>query len=925
MKCFFQRRDPWGHGLALWVLAALAFAAPLTLWALKGIRLDNDIQTWLPEDDKESKVFSWLRQNFPEEQRVIVAWEGSTLKDPRIPRFADALRGTPDEDDVRRNGVPYVDEVFTPQDAMKRMVSLGVEPDDALERLHGVLIGTGWLKVRMTDAGREQQQRTIDDIVSHAESRLGIDITVHEKVVDWIDEAYLAELDSGALDTGDAVNLMIPNHDFQVSWEGMLPDSETVEKFRRLATSYRGFATSGAPGGRQLVEDCFIAVGSPIAVAVTLSEAGGAEPDKAVEAILEAAIASGVPESALHIGGRCVTTAALNASVRKSAWNPDAGPLEIHKRSILLLSGVTGIVLAFLFLRSIRLGVLVVGTSWYATALSIGVIPITGATMNMVLVVMPTLLMVLALSSAIHVANYWKHAAFEEPATAVSRAIEMARQPCALAALTTAIGLGSLCFSTLNPVRDFGVYSALGCIVMLGVVLYGLPAMLQVWRGQRPSARDIDARAWKQFGILLHRHRVVVSLAFIALCGGATYGLKWFRTETKVVRYFPTNSRIVQDYIFLEENLAGVTPVDIIIRFDQEMQERSKFLERMEIVREIVSSVREHDEISGALSLAEFQPMTERPDADASRHTLVKYFRRSQAVEKAIKGGEQADSASLFVVAKEAADLHAPGDAALNGAGDELWRISAQASVMSDVNYSELTGELNERVQAVTRYYPGASHVVTGTVPLFLRTQEAVLESLIVSFGAAFGLIAAVMIWVLKDFWAGLLSMIPNILPVGLVFGALSWCGERVDVGTMITASVAMGIAVDGTLHLLTWFRNGLERGHSRFRSVVEALAHCAPALWQTSAAVGIGLMMLYPADLLLISRFGWLMAALIGAALAADLVLLPALLSGWLGALIERRVRARQSHAGSAIAPGVIPAPHFSAAREVHPIRTAG
>ena len=62
------------------------------------------------------------------------------------------------------------------------------------------------------------------------------------------------------------------------------------------------------------------------------------------------------------------------------------------------------------------------------------------------------------------------------------------------------------------------------------------------------------------------------------------------------------------------------------------------------------------------------------------------------------------------------------------------------------------------------------------------------------------------------------------------------------------------------------------------------ALSHCGPAMWQTSAAVGIGLLVLFPADLLLISRFGWLMASLIGAALIGDLVLLPSLLVGPLG-----------------------------------------
>ena len=175
-------------------------------------------------------------------------------------------------------------------------------------------------------------------------------------------------------------------------------------------------------------------------------------------------------------------------------------------------------------------------------------------------------------------------------------------------------------------------------------------------------------------------------------------------------------------------------------------------------------------------------------------------------------------------------------------------------------------------------------------VPLFLRTQQAVLESLIESFALAFGVIAVVMMVLLKNPAAGLITMLPNVMPIGVVFGLISWAGIPVDIGTMITASVALGIAIDGTLHLLTWFRDGLRNGMSREDAIALGLAHCGPAMWQTSAAIGLAMLMLSTAELLLISRFGWLMAALIAAALTADIVLLPALLSGPLGTIIANK-----------------------------------
>ena len=362
-----------------------------------------------------------------------------------------------------------------------------------------------------------------------------------------------------------------------------------------------------------------------------------------------------------------------------------------------------------------------------------------------------------------------------------------------------------------------------------------------------------------------------------------------FRTETKVIRYFPQDARLVKDTEAIEQTLAGVASIETIVRFNKQAQQATSFLERMEVVREVENQISSHPEISGTLSLADFQPVTSAPPADARTFQKITYNRRSSEVERRIKDGGEAGAAAFLSVATEAVDLDQPGDDGLNAAGDELWRITAQSAVASDSNYGSLTDELNHRVQSIVRLTPGASHVVTGTIPLFLRTQQAVLDSLVWSFALAFGLIAAVMMILLRNPLAGLIAMLPNLLPVGTVFGLISWSGQHVDVGSMVTASVALGIAVDGTLHLLSWFRIGIARGDSRQEAIIQALAHCGPAMWQTSAAVGIGLLMLAPADLLLVSRFGWLMASLIGTAFLADVVFLPALLMGPLGSLIER------------------------------------
>ena len=903
MTNFFEKRDRWGNGLALWVLLGMVFITPWAIWALRTVELHNDVENWLPKDDPESRVLAWYREQFPVEDRILVSWKGSTLNDHRVKRLAHQLEGTRDADNIRRGGSPYFEHVITPHEVIASIENSSdgnVDTKEAIRRLEGVLIGSGKLKVELTAQGQRRKQAVERMIVERARDDFGVELKTSGPLVDTPVEFLESDI---ALEpkpeSDEAVEVYrdfdpAPDHHLQLAFRGIRPGSGTTEKVRALVIGLRGRKTKKHPGGEPLVKNCFFFPGSPVALFVTLSDAGKEETREAVAALRKAARDVGIPEEDLHLGGRAIAGSELNRQVKTSAWNRDYPLLQLHRRSPLLLSLIVGVAVAFLMLRSARLATLVLIVANYTVLLAVSLVPITHGSMNMVLVVMPTLLYVLTISAAIHVANYWKHAAHRNLRTAVVEAVTMARTPCLLASVTTAIGLASLLTSPLKPVRDFGLYSAIGCLISLVVVLYCLPALLQFWPARQPKLREVDRRAWGMISDWLVRFRTPVSLTFLVAFGVCVYGLRHFRTETKVIKYFPEDARVVQDYNFLEDRLAGIIPVDIVVRFKkgEEFEDGPDFVERMEIVRRIEKKLRAHEEISGVIALPDFQQVRKPLPDDATGPERYAYNRNVHDAQKSALA-KDSKARPFLTVAKDG--FAVPVDDGRNfdvSEGDELWRITAQVAIMSDANYTKLTDDLNKTAAEELRNHANADHVVTGMVPVFLRTQQAVLDSLIRSFAIAFAVIAVVMMVVLRNPISGLITMLPNLLPVGIVFGLISWVRLPVDIGTMITASVALGIAVDGTLHLLTWFKKGLQEGLPRNDAIKRALMHCGPAMWQTSTAVGVGLLMLAPAELLLIHRFGWLMAALIGAALVADVIFLPALLAGPLGTIIERTVR---------------------------------
>ena len=143
------------------------------------------------------------------------------------------------------------------------------------------------------------------------------------------------------------------------------------------------------------------------------------------------------------------------------------------------------------------------------------------------------------------------------------------------------------------------------------------------------------------------------------------------------------------------------------------------------------------------------------------------------------------------------------------------------------------------------------------------------------------------------NFRGGMISMLPNMFPVIVVFGFMGHMNRYaggtidaflVDIGSMMTASVAMGVAVDDTIHFLNWYRGALTNGYDRKSAIKIAYDRVATAMTQTTLIGGFGLSAFALSTFTPTQRFGVLMLILLGMALIGDLILLPALIAGPLG-----------------------------------------
>jgi len=601
------------------------------------------------------------------------------------------------------------------------------------------------------------------------------------------------------------------------------------------------------------------------------------------------------------------------------------------------LSAIVGLAVSWWCLRSIKLTLIVFFVALYAAGMSLAAVWYSGENMNAVLLTMPSLVYVLTISGAIHLVNYYRDTATEKGIDgAADRTVRLGWIPCSLAALTTALGLGSLYISELIPIQLFGLFSAVGVVNTLIVLFLLLPAFLEVVPVPLPPASaepelvGVSATRWSQFwsrvGERVLKHHVLIVAGCMGIMIFFAFGTMRIKTSVKLMKLFSEEAPIVHDYAWLEKHLGPLVPMEVIVRINPD-ECRLTFLERMQLVQAIQKRVEAMPDVGTSWTAATFAPdlsevkTPRRQGGILGAISRMAHLNNRQRIEDEVRNKRLLEHRDDFL----AEDFLAIDEKT----GEELWRISARVAALTDLDYGEFVTDIRAEVEPLieaerARGVHGISTTYTGLVPLVYKAQHELLNGLVYSFLMAFGLIAFVMMLVMQGFTAGLLSMVPNVFPAVIIFGLMGWLGVVVEIGAMMTASVALGVAVDDTIHFMTWFRRGLLKGHSRLEATRLAYEHCAGAMFQTTCIAGLGMAMFAFSSFTPTQRFGYLMLTLLIAALVGDLLLLPAMLVGPLGRFfskpLQRRYAKEQQNLPAAEEADLATTAHLGKAAHAHP-----
>ena len=519
----------------------------------------------------------------------------------------------------------------------------------------------------------------------------------------------------------------------------------------------------------------------------------------------------------------------------------------------LLYRSVTGIVLPVL--------VVVLATVW-----TVGLYGLMGNTLNMMSTMLPAVILAISVADAVHLLCQYNDESLSgarDRGQALIETLAKVGRPCLFTSLTTAIGFASFSVSRIGPVRLQGIYTALGILIAFFLTVTLLPAILSLVPMPRIGHRLREGGDWIARGLdaalrVVFRFPgtiLVVSLVILVLSVAGMWQLK---RETNAIEFLKKSNELRVALEFIEENLTGVFTLEVVIRGPEGSMNDPATLRKVQDVRKVLN---DQPEVTKTLHMNDLVMETNRAmnggdwrhyKLPESRKTVAEYLLLYE-----MSGGEELET----LVSPDASTA----------------RLSVRSIVMpaerAKALVETLEAELEDRFQA-----PLHAHV-TGVIPVWVQVDTYLLSSQIRSFSIAAVGIFIMMCLLMGSVRLGLLSMVPNLLPVIVTMGIMGWAGIRLDTATIMITSVALGIAVDDTIHFLARFKRVMALSGDYEEATRQTLTGVGRAIVFTSFILFCGFISLTLGHFKPTIYFGFLTSITMVAALIGDLFLLPVLL----------------------------------------------
>lgn len=563
--------------------------------------------------------------------------------------------------------------------------------------------------------------------------------------------------------------------------------------------------------------------------------------------------------AAAHIAGSPAFMAAINKEMKYNT-------LLFAALTVLIVV----VVLALLFRRAsgVLLPLLLVFLALSSTFASL---PLFGAPFQLPMTILPSFVLAVGVGTAVHVLTifYRRFDSTGDKRRAIGETLSHTGLAVLFTSATTAAGLSSFAGGELVPVANLGIFSAVSMAFIFCYTIFLLPALIAVLPlARRSSGAERNIGLLDRFtagcAAVATRFAVPVVLFACSLLVAAVAFAAQLKFSHDMKLWFSPDHPIIAATDFIEQHFGGTVPLEILVDAgpgeplqDPELLAKLDFLqgqlaglERGEVkagktfaVANIIKETNQalHGNDAG------FYRIPQRPDLLAQEFFLL----------------ELSGTDDLFK---------------LVDADYQLARTTVMLPMVDAFHYDEFMRAVEDQYRQAL----GSDIAVTttGMLPLLNKTMSDVVRTTARSYIIAMLVITLMMIILLGSLKLGLLSMLPNMLPVVVALGLMSIFGAPLDMYSMTIGAIAIGLSVDDTVHFMHTFQRYLHQTGDVAKSVKETLAGTGSAMTITTIVISLSFFSYMYADMINLFNFGLYTGICIVLALLADLLFAPALMA---------------------------------------------
>lgn len=525
-------------------------------------------------------------------------------------------------------------------------------------------------------------------------------------------------------------------------------------------------------------------------------------------------------------------------------------------------------VILFVIFRKVRYILIPLGCVCLVLIWTFGLMALLETPLSMLTMIVPVFLIAVGTAYCLHIVSEYLACIREvdSPQAASIATFANISFPTALAVLTTIIGLGSLLVNRIPTIREFALFSCFGMFSLLVITLGVLPAVLALIplpfekRYQEKRAPDFfDRLIEKIIHIVLNKQKVAFSIlgAIVVIC---SIGILRIRVETNPVGYFKSDTPVIQHFYDIYRDLSGSFPINVVVE--------SKDTDHFEDPRHLADIARFQEFLSTL-------PGVDKTISFADYMKLVNYV--LNAFDPKFYALPEEGFESRMVINNYTTMLGQDMFDRFMNPGLSKTNIVLLTHISSSREFLKTRDKIIAHAQR--SFARDLSLDVTGFGIVISASSHHLTNGQVKSLLLTMMLIFTIMFILFLSVKVGLIAILPNLFPIVVNFGIMGWLGIELSMVTSIIASIAIGLAVDDTIHYLFRYNRLFRKDLDDKRAIRDTLKQIGRPIVFTTLTICAGFSILMFSSFKPTAVFGIMMTITLLSALVGDLILLPSLM----------------------------------------------